>query len=197
MLAAAKSYKRPFPSRLRKQLGASLLEVLVSMLLMSFGMLALAAMQAYSVAAQRNAANRAVASALASELAELIRLNPSGFAGGSYDVAFMPTAIPGPPNIVPCAFPACTPASLGVADLTAFQNRVRSQLPLGGVELVRPALSTTQADLWILWEEPGVLSNVRPVGGVDQSAEMQADNCSANAKNLATLPRCFYMKVQL
>lgn len=180
----------------RKQLGSSLLEVLVSILLLSFGMLALAGMQAYSVAAQKNAANRAVASALANELAELIRLNPTGFTDGNYDVAMMTHT--GKPAQAPCSFPNCTtPALLAAADLTSFQNRVRDQLPLGGVELSRPAFSTTQANIWIVWEEAGVLNNMRTVGGTTQSAEMLADNCSANAKGLATLPRCFYIKVQL
>ncbi|MDO9165597.1 MAG: type IV pilus modification protein PilV [Rhodoferax sp.] len=180
----------------RNQLGSSLLEVLVSILLMSFGMLALAGMQAYSVAAQKNAANRAVASALANELAELIRLNPTGFASGNYDVAMLTNA--GPPALAPCVFPNCTtPALLAAADLTSFQNRVRAQLPLGGIELSRPAFSATQADIWIVWEEAAVLNNTRTVGGVAQSAEMQADNCSAGARALATLPRCFYMRVQL
>ncbi len=180
----------------RKQLGSSLLEVLVSILLLSFGMLALAGMQAYSVAAQKNAANRAIASALANELAELVRLNPAGFAAGNYDVAMLTNA--GLPAQAPCSFPNCTtPALLAAADLTSFQNRVRAQLPLGGIELSRPAASATQADIWIVWEEPGVLSNTRTVGATTQSAEMLADNCSAGAKNLATLPRCFYIKVQL
>lgn len=180
----------------RRQFGSSLLEVLISILLLSFGMLALAGMQAYSVAAQKNAANRAIASALANELAELVRLNPAGFAAGNYDISMMTTA--GKPALAPCAFPACnTPALLAAADLRSFQNRVRDQLPLGGVELSRPAFSTTQADIWILWEEAGVLNNMRTAGGTTESAEMTVDNCSATAKALATLPRCFYMKVQL
>lgn len=190
------SPRKPQKQPQRKQSGSSLLEVLVSILLMSFGMLALAGMQAYSVAAQKNAANRAVATELANELAELIRLNPAGFAAGNYDVAMFPSD--GTPTETPCVFPNCTtPALLAAADLTNFQRLARAQLPLGGVELSRPAASTTQADIWIVWEEPGVLINTRTVGGTTQSAEMLADNCSANAKNLATLPRCFYMKVQL
>jgi type IV pilus assembly protein PilV len=184
------------PSTRNQQRGSSLLEVLISVLLMSFGMLALAGMQAYSVAAQKNAANRAVASALATELAEIIRLNPKGLADGNYDVALMTNA--GTPALAPCAYPNCTtPAALAAADITAFQSRVRSLLPQGGVELARPLLSTTQANIWIIWEEASVLDNTRKVAGVDQSAEQTADNCSTTAKALATLPRCFYMKVQL
>jgi type IV pilus assembly protein PilV len=187
---------RKSPSSRQQQRGSSLLEVLISILLMSFGMLALAGMQAYSVAAQKNAANRAIASALATELAEVIRLNPSGLSGGNYDVALMTTG--SPPALAPCTFPNCTtPALLAAADLTAFQSRVRSLLPLGGVEVSRPGASATQANIWILWEEAGVLDNTRKVSGVDQSAELTSDNCSATAKALPTLPRCFYMKVQL
>lgn len=180
----------------RSQFGASLLEVLISILLLSFGMLALAGMQAYSVAAQKNAANRAIASALANELAELVRLNPAGLAGGNYDILMLTTT--GKPPLAPCAFPTCTtPALLATADIRSFQNRVRDQLPQGGVELTRPAGSTTQANIWILWEEAGVLNNMRTAGGVTESAEKNVDNCSANVDALATLPRCFYMKVQL
>ena len=183
------------PSR-KGQRGSSLLEVLISILLMSFGMLALAGMQAYSVAAQKNAANRAIASALATELAEVIRLNPNGLSAGNYDVAMMTTG--NPPALAPCAFPNCTsPALLAAADLRAFQTRVRALLPQGGVELARPGASATQADIWILWEEAGIFDNNRSTGGTSQSAELQSDNCPPDAKALAPLPRCFYMKVQL
>jgi len=180
--------------RFDKQAGASLIEVLVSILLMSFGMLALGGMQAYSVAAQKNASNRAVASTMANELAELIRLNRAGFAAGKYDVSMMTTG--NKPTLKTCDFPSCTSTTLAEADLTSFQNRVRTQLPLGGVELSRPGLSITQADIWILWEEASVFDNTHTVNGVKQAAEYSSDNCSATAKALTTLPRCFYLRVE-
>lgn len=190
------------PSLHNKQQGASLIEVLVSVLLMSFGMLAMAGMQAYSLAAQKNAANRAIASALANELAEIIRLNPAGFGAGNYDIAMRTNN--NPPAETECApgqsnaFPTCTtPALLAASDITRFQARVRRELPLGGVELSRPGLSTTDADIWIMWEEGSVLVNTRTTNGSSVSAEMRSDNCSAGARALATLPRCFYMKVAL
>jgi type IV pilus assembly protein PilV len=182
--------------RTNRQWGSSLLEVLVAVLLMSFGMLALGGMQAYSVAAQKNAANRAIATSLGNEMAEIIRLNRQGLAAGNYNVTMMTnTELP---TVVTCAFPDCnTPAKLARADLTAFQTRVRRQLPLGGIEISLSGVSTTQADLWILWQEASVLNNMVADGDSTQSAEQLADNCSATAKNLPILPRCFYMKVQL
>ena len=90
-----------------RQSGSSLLEVLVSILLMSFGMLALGGMQAYSIAAQKNAANRAIATALANEMAEIIRVNRQGLAAGNYDVAMMTTTAL--PQVTACVFPNCAP----------------------------------------------------------------------------------------
>jgi type IV pilus assembly protein PilV len=172
------------------------LEVLVSVLLMSFGMLALAGMQAYSVVAQKNAANRAVASTLAAELAELIRLNPLALAREKYDVAMMTTAdLPVTP-IALCDFPDCTADSLAARDLATFQSRVRALLPRGGVELARPAQSKTQADIWILWEEPAIFAG-QQAGGTAQLAGLRSDNCPASAGKQASPPRCFYMAVQL
>jgi type IV pilus assembly protein PilV len=185
-------------SALFRQRGASLLEVLVAMLLLSFGMLALAGMQAYSVAAQKNAANRAIASALAGELAELIRLNPDGLATKKYDgINILPNAVLPVVTSALCTFPNCTTGSLVARDIATFRSRVREALPAGGVELDRPAGSTTQADIWILWEEAAVFDNTRTAGGTTKAAELQSDNCPTDARALTPLPRCFYMKVQL
>ena len=178
------------------QRGATLLEVLVSVLLMSFGALALAGMQAYSVAAQKNAANRATAGALATELAEMVRLNPLALASEKYDVAMMTTEDlpPGPAAL--CEFPDCTAESLAARDLASVRSRVRALLPRGGVELARPVESRTQADIWILWEEPVLFNGGEAVGNA-QSAELRSDNCPASAQKQSSPPRCFYMAVQL
>lgn len=182
----------------RSQSGVSLIEILISVLLLSFGLLAVAGMQAYSIAAQRNASNRAVASMLANEFAEIMRLNPSAFNAANYDVAMMPTTATPDLAVTNCSYPNCTsPALLAATDLNLFERRVRAQLPQGGVQLVRPVGTTNQAHLWIVWEEPSVFDNNRTAGGTTQSAEISSDNCPDAAKALAQLPRCFYAKVEL
>lgn len=177
-------------SRLYTQRGSSLIEVLISILLMSFGLMGLAGMQSYSIAAQKNAANRAIAASLANELAELVRLNPDGLTAGNYDESVMTTGVN--PGHATCAYPTCnTAAALANNDLNDFLTLVRAQLPLGGMELSRQAGSSNEADLWIVWEEPTVLNFN------NTSSEVNSDNCPAAAKALAILPRCFYMKVHI
>jgi type IV pilus assembly protein PilV len=183
----------------RHQRGATLIEILISVLLLSFGILAVVGMQAYSIAAQRNASNRAIASMLANEFAEIVRLNPTAFNGGAYDVALMPTAAMPDLAANNCVYPNCTtPALLASTDLNLFQRRVRFQLPQGGVELARVVGTPNQAHLWILWSEPGVLDNDQDDGtGTMVSRESTSENCSVTASSLAPLPRCFYAKVEL
>jgi len=177
-----------------KQGGVTLIEILVSLLLLSFGLLSLAGMQAYSLAAQKNASNRAIASMLANELAELIRLNQKGFADGKYDVSKLTDAAL--PSEAVCEFPNCTSTdTLAEADLTSFRRLVRNHLPKGGVELSRPGGSAEHAEIWIVWEEAAVLNTTK--GGSEVSTEVHSENCPATAKSLSTLPRCLYMKVQL
>jgi type IV pilus assembly protein PilV len=188
--------------RVRNQAGSSLIEILISILIVSLGMMAVAGMQAYSVASQKNSLYRSIASTLANELAEVIRLNPAGLNALNYNIALMSTdavavpdltACPGVANaaVAPAEYPFCnSAANLAAFDITSFQRRVRNSLPIGGVEVVAnvavaPARST--ADIWITWQEPGVIV----------AAEGNSDNCSANASALPTLPRCFYMRVQL
>lgn len=194
--------KHPLNLSFKKlQIGSSLLEVLVSILLMSFGMLAMAGMQAYAISAQKNAANRAVASTLANEYAEIVRLNVSGFAAGSYDAELLTSsASPDVPADEGCGFQTaniCTSVTLAQADTARFLAQVRRVLPLGGIKLTRPtiagAVSTKTADLWIMWEEGKVFADAN--GG--SSTEGAYDNCPAEAKAQATLPRCFYMKVEI
>lgn len=67
-----------------KQLGASLLEVMVALLVMSLGLLGMAALQASTAKYRINTqANTAVAQ-LVSELTERVRVNPDA-AGPSFD----------------------------------------------------------------------------------------------------------------
>jgi len=68
-----------------KQRGFSLLEVLISMVIIAVGLLGLSGLQIASLKGTTNAHSRNVASLLVMELSERMRANPLGVAGAFYD----------------------------------------------------------------------------------------------------------------
>ncbi len=70
-----------------KQKGVSLLEVLISVLVLSVGLLGLGGLQLYSLKGSNDAHFRTIASLLASDLGDRIRINPEGVALGSYELS--------------------------------------------------------------------------------------------------------------
>ena len=67
-----------------KQNGVSLLEVLISVLVISVGLLGLGGLQLYALKGSNDAHFRTSASLLASDLGDRIRINPEGVALGGY-----------------------------------------------------------------------------------------------------------------
>jgi type IV pilus assembly protein PilV len=202
-------------SALRHAAGATLLEVLVSILLVSFGLAAMMGMQMYSQAVNKNAVNRGAAITLANELADLMRANPGGFANRKYDLGntpyfnkdtYTPTAASAP-CIYPCGASPITAASVATAaaqvaadDLAYFRQRVRSTLPAGGFHVqtlnTAPVLAE-QADIWIIWTEALVLNinTTTTTAGVASttSSEANIDDCPAGLTNA----RCIRFRVNL
>ena len=114
------------PSHHSRQLGASLLEVLVAILILSFGMLALSGLLAFSVQAPKLAAYRATATSLAASHIERMRANPAGFGLDSYkETMTYNTTLP---TLTPCAYPACTPDSIAAFDKSDTNATIRRQL---------------------------------------------------------------------
>lgn len=179
------------------QIGSSLIEILVSIVILSFGMLSLAGMQAFVVAASKNINNRGLAIALAAYYADTVRANPSAFAAGNYDKAASFTATDASvPTVTAgsyCAFPDCTVAQVATYEQAMMNSRLKANLRAGTFALIRPiesgVASTTKADLWIMWHEQR--------GSATEDSESSFDNCPAAIAAQRPLPRCFYMRVAL
>jgi type IV pilus assembly protein PilV len=71
--------------QLKSQSGFSLIEVLISMIIIAIGLLGLSGLQLASLKGTTNAHSRNVASMLAMELSERMRANSLGVAGAFYD----------------------------------------------------------------------------------------------------------------
>jgi len=193
------------PNRPSRARGGTLIEVLVSVLLLSFGLLAMGAMQTYALAMSKTSGHRAMAAMLAAEVADLIRANPAGLAAGSYDVTGYLTDAAGVTAATAatskCDFPTCAPVTLAQYDVARLKARIRQELPSGGLQVARPLVggvtSTTEADLWLVWLEPKLFAHQGSGGALDQTAEKEFDSCPATAKAMTPPPRCFYMRVVL
>ena len=149
--------------------GASLIEVLVSIVLASFALLALAGVNASSVRYTKMSQYRATAAQLANDMGERIHANKgvstpatTGFFAGNYDFeadfAAQATAATLPSPLCDTAASSCTPAQIAALDLAQWRIMVRNQLPEGAVFLRRRAAAGAM-ELWVIWRDPAVADN--------------------------------------
>ncbi len=74
----------------RVQAGLSMLEVLVSLTIVAFGVLGLLGLQARALSFQKDSFDRRTAAEMVAQLAERIRANHMGLVNGDYDSAVAP-----------------------------------------------------------------------------------------------------------
>ncbi len=126
----------PDPSTRRKansaEHGFSMIEVLVTLLIISLALLGTAGLQAYSMRLNQGGQFRSLAVFLAADLAERMEANKAAATAGSYVV----TATTGAAYLASassassaCVTGACTASSLAVYDLSQWQSAVAATLP--------------------------------------------------------------------
>ena len=120
-------------SRLRAvAAGFTLLEVLIAIVVVAFGLLGLAGLQVFALRNNVSAAQRVAASALTSDIVDRMKANYQGVVSGLYN-APVAAGYAGP-AVSTCADKngTCTPANLATTDLFEWQQRIAASLP-GGV----------------------------------------------------------------
>ena len=185
------------PFTLQAQAGASLLEVLIAILLLSLGLISLGAMLSFAVQMPKLSGYRSGAVNLASSYIERMRANADGFAAGAYDQASSYDGLHTPQALEDgdqCAYPACNTASLALMDFADLKVAARAELPAGGAYMVRDSHgglpSSTDGNLWLMWQEPRSFALINPSA---------SDNCPSQiAGSLADpQPRCLYVRFRL
>lgn len=177
---------------MRHQSGASLIEILVTILILSFGMLALSGMMAYAVQMPKFSAYRATAVSIAAGHIERMRANVDGFQAGGYNETMTFAAIL--PTVSPCAYPACDAASIATRDKNETNQTLRRELPQGGMRMIcNGACNTNEGYLWVIWQEPTTFAAVN-ASEVDQCPD-PAEAPSFTA--FTTQPRCILIRFRL
>ena len=136
--------------RQRKQNGFTLLEVLIALLVLSIGLLGLAALQTVGLRSSTMANQRTLAAQRAYDMSELMRANPVGVDAQLYVQAASNTV---PTSFTNCATSACTTTQLAAYDLGIWLGDVVSLT--GGHGRVTRDASTTPVThtITVFWDE--------------------------------------------
>ncbi|WP_455210274.1 type IV pilus modification protein PilV [Kaarinaea lacus] len=125
-------------SRMKKTSGFSLIEVLVSMLILSLGLLGVAGLQTTSLRGNQTAYFRSQATAAASDIIDRMRANPQGVVAGKYD-AIDSASLPSDPN---CIDSGCSAEALADHDIIDWATNSLSSLPSGAGTVIVDNMGT-------------------------------------------------------
>lgn len=199
----AKSNQAQRSTHKKLQTGASLLEVLVAILLISIGLLGIAGLSGATFGYNKTAQVRLVGLALVNDYADRARVNIYGYDRGRYDIALGDTAPSGTPSYVPDG-PTNTDAGAQAAadnvatfDRQDFLNAVADRLPSGEAVVVSsPSGVARDMDVWLLWIEPQTTADTSTITGSLFTAAQ--GNCPSTLTAAeAALYSCMYFKVDL
>lgn len=152
------SRRRIAPHRLR---GVTLIEVLVTMVIVAVGLLGLAGMQVRGLSIQKDAHGRAIATQLATDIADRMRSNPVVFRAptdaNNFDQVYTSAAYAGAG--VNCQVAVCNSAQQALFDRDNWIRRVQTALPGGWVRLIQDPVDRTVWRVTVMWTETGLRQN--------------------------------------
>lgn len=183
------AYTHIRPTCPRRQRGASMLEILVALLVISLGLLGVAGLSAATFSYNKTAQIRLTGLALVNDYADRARVNVYGYDLGDYSIALTDTvATTDDPD--PNQTNAQTAAqAVAARDKADFMTAVASRLPQGKAVVVStPSASARDMDIWLLWKEP-------QTGDNDTLFSASQDNCP-NVSGTDDY-NCMYFKVGL
>jgi len=165
----------------RSQSGVSLIEVLVSMLVLALGMVGLAALQARTVSYQLGSGQRAQLSGLLADYAERVRSNLNqapGIAKPSvylYDVTWAAQSADVAAAAVDCGASGVTCSGVDLAryDMAQWRAAVRRSLPRGSVRVTGDA--RTGIEVSFMWTDKDRTQDAASGRTLVASTECKAD----------------------
>lgn len=188
----------------QSQRGSSLIEVLVTVLVLSIGLLSMGAMLAYAVQLPKESGNRSMAVSIGTTMIDRMRANPStwntttspvtlSFTIANYATTTFTTTLPSStslPSGSTCSFPNCAQANIATEDLALTQQQLNQQLAPAGMTVEVTDAANNEGRLWIIWQSPQFFGSYNTAG---------SDLCPSaiTTLNLSPPPRCVYLPFRL
>lgn len=158
--------------------GFTLVEVLVSVMILSVGLLGLAGLQAFGVKASGSGYYYTQAIALANNMADRMRANPNGISGGGYNNK---SAKPSGSNCYDSGGTCSSAAAVANADLIEWYTELANRLPAGNGAIVGVGAATSSVfTIRVMWD--------------DQRTGATGTNCGADPSVDLT---CYQLQVRL
>ncbi len=143
---------KPFPSlRLDQERGFTLIEVLVTVIILAIGLLGLAGLQLSGLRYTHSAYQNSQATSLGNDIIDRMRVNSPQAANGAYDIAIGAT-----PTSASCIGIGanCNPATLANADLSEWKQSLAAILPLGDGAIQRNVTASgLSVTITIQWDD--------------------------------------------
>ena len=170
--------------------GSSLLEVLITILVLSFGLLGLGGLAAAAQRYVKMAQFQSVGTLMAADLGERMRGNIQGFTNDKYVRAQAYTTAE--VSVPTCATPsACTFSEVAAIDMAQWVSELQKRLPGGDAYVERDTVNKLATDIWILWIDPHDSS--LSVAGSNDCPSAAREGRSSDAPKL----RCMYYRISL
>lgn len=142
--------------RQQKQKGFTLLEVLIALLVLSIGLLGLAALQTVGLRSNHMSTMRTLATQMAYDMSDRMRANPAGVDDSNY-VLTATSVIPDPSSYTDCAANECTSVQMAAYDVGTWLDRMirlPSGLTSGQGRITRDASGAIVTHtITVLWDE--------------------------------------------
>jgi len=169
--------RAPVTHRGSRTAGFTIVEVLVSLVILSIGLLGIAKLVLFSAHANDSAYLRSQATQLAYEILDNMRANPTAAAAGNYNTVFSAAATP--PGFT-CQNAVCTvPANLATYDIYRWKLRLAAgagggALPSGqGQVTVNTATAPIMATIIVQWDDTAAQSVFAPTAATPMSVTLE------------------------
>lgn len=130
----------------RRQRGDTMIEILVTILVLAVGVLGVAAMQITTLKNLNSSHSASIAAMLAEDFSERMRANSAAALANDYNHSAAPT------EVTNCVSNACDAAALAIYDMDAWWQSMSANLPSATGQVTRAAGSDTFV-ITVRWDE--------------------------------------------